>query len=114
MKKPTKKDNTINEKKLAQQQQQLVDLEEKFLKFVGADLDEFEKNKNEVQQQQKEERKEREEKKNMEELPKKEEEKKEAAPQKKVEHSFEAGARVFKLTSQTKAGPRDLQLAFTV
>jgi len=50
----------------------------------------------------------------MEELPKKEEEKKEAAPQKKVEHSFEAGARVFKLTSQTKAGPRDLQLAFTV
>jgi len=45
IKKPQKKDNTINEKKLQQQAQQLVDLEENFLKFVGADLDEFEKAK---------------------------------------------------------------------
>ena len=46
LKKPVKKDNNINEKKIALQQQQLVDIEEKFLKYVGADLEEFEKNKN--------------------------------------------------------------------
>jgi hypothetical protein len=46
LKKPVKKDNNINDKKIAMQQQQLVDIEEKFLKYVGADLEEFEKNKN--------------------------------------------------------------------
>lgn len=45
LKKPAKKDNTVNDKKQQYQQQLLIDLEEKFLKSVGADLEEFEKSK---------------------------------------------------------------------
>ena len=46
-KKPVvKKDNTVADKKQAMMQQQLVDIEEKFLKYVGAEVDEFDKKKN--------------------------------------------------------------------
>lgn len=37
MKKPVKKDNTVNDKKLEKMHQQLNDLEEKFFKHVSED-----------------------------------------------------------------------------